>query len=70
MAKLCCTSTLLLLLFNMLVHLSVLQSWKYRFVIDTTFFAFQLSIIADSLLSIYSIDYCRFYAFCLHIIDW
>ena len=26
------------------------QGWKYRLIIDTTFFAFLLSIIADSLL--------------------
>ena len=46
------------------------QGWKYRLVIDTTFFAFLLSIIADSLLSIFAIDYRLFYAFCLHFIDW
>ena len=38
-----------------------LQGWKYRLVIDTTFFAFLLSIIADALLSIFSIDYRLFY---------
>ena len=38
--------------------------------IDTTFFAFLLSIIADALLSIFSIDYWLFYAFCLHVSDW
>ena len=47
-----------------------LQGWKYRLVIDSTFFAFLLSIIADALLSIFSIDYRLFYAFCLHFIDW
>ena len=49
------------------------QGWKYRLVIDNryyTFFAFMLSIIADALLSIFSIDYRLFYAFCLHFIDW
>ena len=48
------------------------RGWKYRLVIniDTTFFAFLLSIIADALLSIFSIDYRLFYAFCLHFINW
>ena len=34
-----------------------IQSWKYRLVIDITFFAFLSSIVADALLSIFSIDY-------------
>ena len=39
------------------------QDWKYRLVIDTKFFGFLLSIIADALLSIFSVDYRLFYAF-------
>ena len=50
--------------------LPLVQGRKCRLVIDTTFFAFLLSIIADALLSIFSTDYCLLYAFCSHVIDW
>ena len=45
------------------------QGWKYRLVIDITFFAFLLSIIASALLSIF-LYYRLCYAFYLHVIDW
>ena len=40
-----------------------MNRYHCRLVIDTTVFAFLLSVNADALLSIFSIDYRIFYAF-------
>ena len=51
------------------IALTLDQGWKYRLVIDITFLAFLLLIIADSLLSIFVLSIIAFSMLLAYVFD-